>query len=285
MPELPEVQTVVNDLNSKIKGDKIIGFWSDWKKTIKKMSGAKFAREIKDRKILGARRIGKNLFIDLSKKILGNPERVTIAPEKTTAEKVDQSFDRGIKSDKIKLLVHLIETKNASSTLVFSRTKHGANKIVKKLDQANIEAQAIHGNKSQAARVKALNGFKEGSVKVLVATDIAARGIDVEELSLVVNYDLPNIPETYVHRIGRTGRAEASGEAISFCDAEEIGYLRDIQKLIKQEVPLITAHPFVDTEAERAPQKAKQNSNANRGPRNNSRNKNKSRRFNKPSKN
>ena len=123
-------------------------------------------------------------IVELSKKILGNPERVTIAPEKTTAEKVEQSLYRVSKGDKIKLLVHLIEGKNASSTLVFSRTKHGANKIVKKLDQAGIEAQAIHGNKSQAARVKALNGFKEGSVKVLVATDIAARGIDVEELSL-----------------------------------------------------------------------------------------------------
>ena len=211
-------------------------------------------------------------IVDLSKKILGNPERVTIAPEKTTAEKVEQSVYRVNKSDKIKLLIHLINSKNASSTLVFSRTKHGANKIVKKLDQAGIEAQAIHGNKSQAARVKALNGFKEGSVKVLVATDIAARGIDVEELSLVVNYDLPNVPETYVHRIGRTGRADASGEAISFCDAEEIGYLRDIQKLIKQDVPLIEDQPFHDTEKERAPQK--QGNNARRQPRPGNKNKN-----------
>ncbi|MEQ8623877.1 MAG: DEAD/DEAH box helicase [Vicingaceae bacterium] len=226
-------------------------------------------------------------IVELSKKILGNPERVTIAPEKTTAEKVEQSLYRVSKGDKIKLLVHLIEGKNASSTLVFSRTKHGANKIVKKLDQAGIEAQAIHGNKSQAARVKALNGFKEGSVKVLVATDIAARGIDVEELSLVVNYDLPNVPETYVHRIGRTGRADASGVAISFCDAEEIGYLRDIQKLIKQDVPLIKDQPFHDTEKERAPQKAQRNNQSNRKPRpgNKSNNKSRNRQANNRSKN
>ena len=215
-------------------------------------------------------------IVELSKKILGDPERVTIAPEKTTAEKVTQSIYRVNKGDKINLLVHLIEGKNASSTLVFSRTKHGANKIVKKLDQAGIEAQAIHGNKSQAARVKALNGFKEGSVKVLVATDIAARGIDVEELSLVVNYDLPNVPETYVHRIGRTGRADASGEAISFCDAEEIAYLRDIQKLIKQDIPLITDHPFVDTEKEPVGTKPKNNTRNSRSrPQNNNNSKNK----------
>lgn len=197
-------------------------------------------------------------IVELSKQILGNPERVTIQPEQTTAEKVEQAVYRVAKGDKIKLLAHLIEEKNVKSTLVFSRTKHGANKIVKLLDRENISSAAIHGNKSQAARVKALDGFKAGDIKVLVATDIAARGIDVEELSLVVNYDLPNIPETYVHRIGRTGRAKASGESISFCDAEEIGYLRDIQKLIKQEVPLIKDHPFHDESPERAPEK-KQN--------------------------
>ena len=171
------------------------------------------------------------------------------------------------KDDKVKLLVHLINEKEAASTLVFSRTKHGANKIVKKLAQAGIEAEAIHGNKSQNIRVKALNGFKEGRIKVLVATDIAARGIDVEELSLVINYDLPNVPETYVHRIGRTGRAKASGEAISFCDAEERAYLRDIQKLIKQDIPLVEDQPFHDTSKEEKPAK-KENNNRNSRPKN-----------------
>ena len=194
-------------------------------------------------------------IVQLSNQILGDHERVTIRPEQTTAEKVTQSVYMVSKSNKIKLLVDLITTKGAKSVLVFSRTKHGANKVVKLLDREGINSAAIHGNKTQAARVKALNGFKEGSVKVLVATDIAARGIDVEELELVVNYDLPNIAETYVHRIGRTGRAKASGEAISFCSAEERSYLRDIQKLIKQDVPLIKDHVYHDESPEEAPPK------------------------------
>lgn len=212
-------------------------------------------------------------IVELSNQILGQPEKVTIQPKQTTAEKVEQSVYMVSKGDKVKLLVHLINEKEADSTLVFSRTKHGANKIVKKLAQAGIEAEAIHGNKSQNVRVKALNGFKEGRIKVLVATDIAARGIDVEELSLVINYDLPNVPETYVHRIGRTGRAKASGEAISFCDAEERAYLRDIQKLIKQDVPLVEDQPFHDTSKEEKP--AKKQNNKRNARSNNSRNRNK----------
>lgn len=194
-------------------------------------------------------------IVELSNQILGNPEKVTIKPQQTTAEKVGQSLYMVSKSDKIKLLVDLIEERNARSVLVFSRTKHGANKVVQLLEREDINAAAIHGNKSQAARVKALDGFKDGSVKVLVATDIAARGIDVEELELVVNHDLPNIPETYVHRIGRTGRAKASGEAISFCSAEERSYLRDIQKLIRQDIPLVKDHPYHDESPEEAPPK------------------------------
>ena len=128
--------------------------------------------------------------------------------------------------------------------LVFSRTKHGADKIVRFLTKAHIKAAAIHGNKSQGARQRALGNFKNGEKNILIATDIAARGIDVEELSLVINYDLPNIPETYVHRIGRTGRAKASGIALSFCNQEEKAYLKDIQKLINQQIPLIEDHPF-----------------------------------------
>ena len=194
-------------------------------------------------------------IVSLSKEILGNPARVTIQPEQTTAERVGQSVYMVGNGDKIKLLVDLINERGAKSVLVFSRTKHGANKVVKLLDREDIKAAAIHGNKTQAARVKALDGFKDGDIKVLVATDIAARGIDVSELELVVNYDLPNIPETYVHRIGRTGRAKASGEAVSFCSAEERSWLRGIQKLIQQDIPLVEDHPYHDTSPEEAPPK------------------------------
>lgn len=181
----------------------------------------------------------------LSSSILGTPERVTIKPQQATAEKVEQSVYYIAKKSKPKLLVHLLQHDTLETVLVFSRTKHGANKIVKVLANAGMSADAIHGNKSQAARQKALKDFKQGNLNILVATDIAARGIDVSELSLVINYDLPNVPETYVHRIGRTGRANASGLAISFCDSEEKVYLRDIQKLINQKIPVIAEHPFI----------------------------------------
>ncbi|MGB1121516.1 MAG: helicase-related protein, partial [Saprospiraceae bacterium] len=134
--------------------------------------------------------------------------------------------------------------------LVFSRTKHGADKIVKSLDKSNIKSEAIHGNKSQNARQRALGNFKNGKVQVLVATDIAARGIDVSGLEMVVNYDLPNVPETYVHRIGRTGRAKASGVALSFCMGEEKPYLRDIQKLINQKLTVVADNPYEDDGSE-----------------------------------
>ncbi len=185
-------------------------------------------------------------IVTLSRKILDNPEKVAVRPEQTTAEKVDQSVYFISKKGKIKLLVHLLQTESVESALIFSRTKHGANKIVKLLGRADINADAIHGNKSQGARQLALSNFKSGHTKILVATDIAARGIDVEELSHVINYDLPNIPETYVHRIGRTGRAGASGIALSFCDTEEKAYLLDIQKLINQRIPVVTEHPFLN---------------------------------------
>ena len=184
-------------------------------------------------------------IISLSQKILGNPEKVTIKPGQATAERVKQAVYYVSKKNKTKLLIHLLKTDSIDSTLVFSRTKHGANKIVRLLTNAGINADAIHGNKSQGARQRALGEFKRGHTNVLVATDIAARGIDVEELSLVVNYDLPNVPETYIHRIGRTGRASASGIAISFCDTEEKPYLRDIQRLISQVVPVVKEHPYV----------------------------------------
>ena len=184
-------------------------------------------------------------IVSLSRKILGNPEKVVIKPEQTTAEKVSQSIYFVTKKGKPKLLAHLLQHNNIRSAIVFSRTKHGANKIVRLLGKWDIIAEAIHGNKSQNARQQALGNFKSGKIGVLVATDIAARGIDIDELSHVINYDLPNIPETYVHRIGRTGRASLSGTAISFCDVEEREYLRDIQKLIGQKIPVVEDHPFV----------------------------------------
>jgi len=211
-------------------------------------------------------------IVALSTKMLGDFERVTIKPEQATAEKVTQGLYFVSKGNKPKLLVHLLEDKPTESVLIFSRTKHGANKIVKKLGQADIEAAAIHGNKSQTARQKALGAFKDGSLKVLVATDIAARGIDVDDLAMVINYDLPNVSETYVHRIGRTGRANASGIALSFCDQEERAYLRDIEKLINQKVPRMPEYPFTGEDSEpekddrvrRQPQPRSRNTTPNR---------------------
>ncbi len=196
-------------------------------------------------------------IIQLSQKILGgNPEKVTVQPEQTTAEKVEQAVFFVKKGNKPKLLSHLLKKEEYESALVFSRTKHGADKIVKFLKSTNVIAEAIHGNKSQGARQRALTNFKSGETKILVATDIAARGIDVKELSLVINFDLPNISETYVHRIGRTGRAGSSGIALSFCDAEERAYLRDIQKLINQRITVVEDHPFIK-DAEEVPTKKK----------------------------
>lgn len=185
-------------------------------------------------------------IVSLSKSILGEPEKVSIKPEQATAEKVAQALYYVSKKSKPKLLVHLLKENEIDSVLVFSRTKHGANRIVKQLAKVEIKAEAIHGNKSQGARQRALENFKNRDTKVLVATDIAARGIDVDELKLVINFDLPNVPETYVHRIGRTGRAKNSGTAISFCDIEERAYLKDIQKLIDQKVPVVQEHPFAN---------------------------------------
>lgn len=211
-------------------------------------------------------------IVNLSKKILGNPEKVTIKPEQATAERVNQAVYFVSKKNKTKLLIHLLQGKEEDSTLVFSRTKHGANKIVKLLDRADIKAEAIHGNKSQSARQKALKRFKAGEINVLIATDIAARGIDVDKLALVINYNLPNVPETYVHRIGRTGRARESGVALSFCDGEERAYLKTIEKLIDQHIEVMEDHPYPDELIEEKPKKPQHNRSNNK-PRNN-RNKN-----------
>ena len=189
-------------------------------------------------------------IMELSGQILKpNYKQVRIAVEKPTAERVTQCVYYVSKSEKPSLLIHLLKELEGS-VLVFGRTKHGCDKVVRILDKKGVSAAAIHGNKSQNARQKALKGFKDGTVRVLVATDIAARGIDISGLEHVVNYELPNIPETYVHRIGRTGRAEASGSSISFCAADERAYLKDIEKLIKASVPLVEEHPFTEGAAE-----------------------------------
>jgi ATP-dependent RNA helicase RhlE len=180
----------------------------------------------------------------LADQILYKPLTVEVTPVSTTAEKIDQSVYHVVKKDKRALLLHLLETEEIENALVFTRTKHGADKVAKVLNQAGISAEAIHGNKSQNARQRALGNFKNMKTRVLVATDIAARGIDVDSLSHVINFELPNVPETYVHRIGRTGRAGASGIAISFCDAEEKAYLKSIRKLTDQPIPVVDDHPY-----------------------------------------
>lgn len=180
----------------------------------------------------------------LANSILHQPKKVEVTPVSSTVEKIEQSVYFVEKQDKRALLHHLLADQNIKTVLVFTRTKHGADKVVKDLQRSNIGAAAIHGNKSQNARQRALSEFKNGTLRVLVATDIAARGIDVDQLSHVINYELPDVPETYVHRIGRTGRAGASGIAIAFCDAEEKVNLKDIQKLIGIQIPIVTDHPY-----------------------------------------
>jgi ATP-dependent RNA helicase RhlE len=181
----------------------------------------------------------------LADSILQKPARVEVAPVSSTADTIQQALYYVEKGDKRLLLNHILKDKNIKTALVFTRTKHGADKVVKDLIKAGITAEAIHGNKSQNARQRALTNFKNRTTRVLIATDIAARGIDIDELTHVINYEIPNIPETYVHRIGRTGRAGASGIALTFCDGEEeIDYLRDIHKLIAKEIPVEEAHPY-----------------------------------------
>jgi ATP-dependent RNA helicase RhlE len=180
----------------------------------------------------------------LANTILTNPVRVEVTPVSSTANTVKQAVYFVEKKDKRKLLLHLLQDRKIVTALVFARTKHGADRVAKDLVQSGIQAEAIHGNKSQGARQRALSNFKSQQTRVLVATDIAARGIDVEELSHVINFELPNVPETYVHRIGRTGRAGASGVSLSFCDAEEKAYLHDIHKLIQKTIPVVEDQPY-----------------------------------------
>ena len=180
----------------------------------------------------------------LASTILKNPAKVAITPISSTVDTIEQFLYYVDKKNKKDLLIHILKDKTIESALVFSRTKHGADRIVRQLAKANITAQAIHGDKSQGARQSALKNFKNKKLRVLIATDIAARGIDIDELSHVINYDLPDSPETYVHRIGRTGRAGLSGVAISFCDFDEREQLADIEKLIGKHLIKIEDHPF-----------------------------------------
>lgn len=174
---------------------------------------------------------------NLAKGLVNNPVEISVSPQNSTAEKVSQRIYEVDKKQKPALLVKLLVDHNWGQTLVFTKTKHGANKLTKYLEEGGFKAAAIHGNKSQGARTKALAGFKDGSIQLLVATDIAARGLDIDQLPQVVNYELPNVAEDYVHRIGRTGRAGASGEAVSLVEPEELKLLAAIERLIKQKLP------------------------------------------------
>ncbi len=183
-------------------------------------------------------------IVTLAATILHHPSKVSVTPVSSTVEIINQSIYFVDKGNKNALLVDLLKGDKIKTALVFTRTKHGADKVVKILLKHNIMAEAIHGNKAQNARQRALKNFKAQTTRVLVATDIAARGIDVDDLEYVINFEMPNIAETYVHRIGRTGRAGAKGTALSFCDAEEKEYLRDIEKLIAKKIPVIDNHPY-----------------------------------------
>lgn len=180
----------------------------------------------------------------LATSLLVNPVRIAIKPEETTVEAITQSLYFVDQPNKRHLLRDLLEAEDIESALVFSRTKHGADRIARDLNKADIPAAAIHGNKSQNARVRALESFKRREIRILVATDIAARGLDIHELSHVFNFDLPNVPESYVHRIGRTGRAGRGGIAVSFCNHEEKKLLRDIEKFIAQPIPICDEHAY-----------------------------------------
>jgi ATP-dependent RNA helicase RhlE len=186
---------------------------------------------------------------NLARKILVDPVEVSVTPVSSTAEKVRQWVLHVERGNKRALLKEVLRDPAMTRVLVFTRTKHGANRVAEDLDKKGVPSAAIHGNKSQNARQRALDAFKTGRIRVLVATDIAARGIDVDGVTHVVNFELPDEPESYVHRIGRTARAGASGVALSFCDAEERASLRDIERLIRAQVPVVSDHPFVGVPA------------------------------------
>ncbi|MCF8060802.1 MAG: DEAD/DEAH box helicase [Bacteriovoracaceae bacterium] len=225
-----------------------MGFFNDVKKIIAKLPKEK-------QTLLFSATMPKDIA-NLANSLLKNPVRVEITPEASTVEKIDQKINFVDKTNKPLLLESILKDKSIKTMLVFTRTKHGANRVVKHLDNFLIKSAAIHGNKSQGARERALEDFKNGKIRVLVATDIAARGIDVSNITHIINYDLPDDPKSYVHRIGRTARAGREGVAISFCDPNERGLLKDIEKTIKQAIPVDTEHAFhgVAAQPSRAPQ-------------------------------
>ncbi len=231
--DLTQVDTLILD-----EADQMLdmGFINDIKKIVKLVPN--------DRQTLLFSATMPMSIRELAEMFLKDPVKVEVAPVSSTAENVEQRLYYVDKADKRKLLHHLITQENITDTLVFSRTKHGADNIVKALRKQGVAADAIHGDKSQNARQRVLDSFKSKEVGVLVATDIAARGIDIDQLDYVINFDLPNIPETYVHRIGRTGRAGNNGVAISFCGKDELPYWKDIKKLIKVDVTEIKDHPY-----------------------------------------
>lgn len=187
-------------------------------------------------------------IVKLSNSILDNPLKIEVSPVSSAAETIQQYVYFTNRTDKNKLLLHILKDKDIDQVLLFSRTKHGADRIARNLKKKGIQAQAIHGDKAQNQRQKALKSFKEGRLRVLVATDIAARGIDIDKLKYVINFDVPNVPETYVHRIGRSGRAGEDGIAISICEPEENAYIRDVERLIKKKIKVIKDSPFPQTE-------------------------------------
>jgi ATP-dependent RNA helicase RhlE len=243
-----------------------MGFINDIKKIL-----AKLPRERQS--LFFSATMPKNI-VDLSQKILINPKKVQVNPISSTAETIHQYLYTTNKKSKGNLLLHILKDPEINKVLIFSRTKHGSDRIVRKLLKKNISSAAIHGNKSQNQRQKALQAFKKGSIRVLIATDIAARGIDIDKLRYVINYDIPNQAESYVHRIGRCGRAGEDGIAISICEPEEIEYIRDIEKLIKQKIEIVNNNPFPQTDKpmnnaekkkmEKKKQKIKQDFFANR---------------------
>ena len=217
-----------------------MGFIHDIRKIIAELP-------VKRQSLFFSATLPKNI-VELSKKILKNPIKIEISPVSPAAETVEQYLYYTNKSKKKDLLLHILKDQKIDQALLFSRTKHGADRIARNLKNKNIKTAAIHGDKAQNQRQKSLKQFKDGTIRVLVATDIAARGIDIDNLKYVINYDLPNIAETYIHRIGRSGRAGEKGNAISICEPEENAYLEDIEKLINKKIKRIKDNPYPQTE-------------------------------------
>ncbi|MBL0725605.1 MAG: DEAD/DEAH box helicase [Alphaproteobacteria bacterium] len=230
-----------------------MGFVHDIKKIIQKLPPDK-------QTVMFSATMPKNM-LSLTQSILRNPVHVEVAPESTTAKRIKQSVKFVDKPNKLALLQNILEREEVLSVLVFTKTKHKADKVAESLNNMSIKTTAIHGDKSQNARTRALDNFRSGRINILISTDIAARGIDIPGVSHVINYDLPEDPESYVHRIGRTARAGKDGIAISFCDRDEYAALQDIEKIIKCQIPINTTHPYHDDE----PRVRKGKSNSNGG--------------------